>query len=243
MILKKFLLFIVTIWCISCSKETVVESVSLEERGLNDKITVCHKNGNGQFQPLTIAQSAIASHLAHGDYLPDQDGDGHSAPGSCTGSMDDCDDNNADVWENCNVSCSVVTNDFLSSLNLWLYWDAEEGCRAFSDVNLGVWMINNYNVETYQSLYVLFHADYHYIVYIDANQNFTYWVVEEGTITLDEWNCSLEAAQAFIRDQGIMSACGSGIQTAKNKLSSVGQLSILKDKLAQRISKTVKSDK
>lgn len=105
-----------TIWCISCNKETVVEPVSLEERGQNDKITICHKKANGQFQPLTIAKSALASHLAHGDYLPDQDGDGHSAHGSCTGSMDDCDDNNTDVWENCNAFCSMVTNDFLSSL-------------------------------------------------------------------------------------------------------------------------------
>ena len=243
--MKNFLLSTFLFICfISCNKDALIESpVSLEERGKPTKVQICHLDDQGVYKTISIPASALATHLAKGSYQLDVDGDGHTAIGACSGSMDDCDDNNADVWENCNASCSVVTNDFLSSLHLWQYWDAEEGCRAFSDVNLGVWMINNYNVEAYQSLYVLFHADYHYIVYIDANQNQTWWVVEEGTITLDEWNCSLEAAQAFIRDQGIMSACGSGIQTAKNKLSPDGQLSILKDKLAQRISKTVKSDK
>jgi len=58
------------LFVVSCSKDSVTEtSTSLEERGKEQKITVCHRTGQGEFQPISISQNALAAHLAHGDGL------------------------------------------------------------------------------------------------------------------------------------------------------------------------------
>ena len=33
------------------------------------KVTLCHKTGNGTFRAITVAKSAVAAHLRHGDYV------------------------------------------------------------------------------------------------------------------------------------------------------------------------------
>lgn len=66
-------------------------------KGAPSKITICHKTGDGKMIPLEINQNALKAHLAHGDIVPDNDGDGYTVIGSCTGSMDDCNDNDASV--------------------------------------------------------------------------------------------------------------------------------------------------
>ena len=30
---------------------------------------LCHKTGNGKFHAITVAKSAVAAHLRHGDYV------------------------------------------------------------------------------------------------------------------------------------------------------------------------------
>jgi len=66
--------------------------------GIKDKINICHSTGNGKFNTISISSSALKSHLEHGDYVLDVDGDGLTAVGACVGSMNDCNDNNAAVF-------------------------------------------------------------------------------------------------------------------------------------------------
>ena len=66
--------------------------------GPNDKINICHATGNGKFNTISISSNALKSHLEHGDYVLDVDGDGFTAAGACEGSMNDCNDNNAAVF-------------------------------------------------------------------------------------------------------------------------------------------------
>ena len=41
-----------------------VEAVSAEPQEL---VQICHATGNGEFQLITVAENAVATHLAHGD--------------------------------------------------------------------------------------------------------------------------------------------------------------------------------
>jgi hypothetical protein len=43
-----------------------------------DKVTICHRTGNGDSHPITIAQAAVAAHLAHGDVMPGTGGLGEN---------------------------------------------------------------------------------------------------------------------------------------------------------------------
>jgi len=76
------------------------------------KVDICHINGQGQFQLITIADPAYATHIAHGDkavetYYIDADGDGSGSPSmtvqGCTVPVGfvrdntDCDDTDAAV--------------------------------------------------------------------------------------------------------------------------------------------------
>jgi hypothetical protein len=43
--------------------------------GNNDKVTLCHRTGNGSFHQITVSVNAEPAHLRHGDVLPDDYGD------------------------------------------------------------------------------------------------------------------------------------------------------------------------
>ena len=43
--------------------------------GGNDKMTVCHRTGNGSFHQITVSVHAVPAHLQHGDVLTDEYGD------------------------------------------------------------------------------------------------------------------------------------------------------------------------
>lgn len=63
----------------------------------NAKVVICHRTDNGNFITIEVSANALDAHLAHGDIVADADGDGYTAVGACTGSADDCDDNDASV--------------------------------------------------------------------------------------------------------------------------------------------------
>lgn len=74
-------------------------------------VAICHKTGNGQFIPIQVNANAVPAHLAHGDYLPDADGDGYTAVGACSGSMNDCDDSNPNVHPGATEICDNGIDD------------------------------------------------------------------------------------------------------------------------------------
>lgn len=102
--MKKFV-YSLALGCLilACTKENTYDQdfvTSLEERGKpggTTGIQVCHKDRKGNYSVLTVTASKLESHLAHGDYLYDEDKDGFSAPGACAGTMNDCNDKNAAI--------------------------------------------------------------------------------------------------------------------------------------------------
>jgi hypothetical protein len=40
-----------------------------------DKVTICHRTGNGSTHQITVSRNALPAHLRHGDTLPDEYGD------------------------------------------------------------------------------------------------------------------------------------------------------------------------
>jgi len=90
-----FLLFVFA--CQKADNKLMLEANKEMSNGSSAKITICHKTNDGKMVPLEINQNALKAHLAHGDIVPDSDGDGYTALGSCIGSMDDCNDNDASI--------------------------------------------------------------------------------------------------------------------------------------------------
>ena len=81
----------------ACQKAEIDLMFDTIKNGHSDKISICHNAGKGKINVIQINKNALASHLAHGDNVPDADGDGYSAVGACTGTMDDCNDNDAAI--------------------------------------------------------------------------------------------------------------------------------------------------
>lgn len=78
--------------------------------------TLCHWDAvTQQFVVISVNENAVQPHLNHGDQLVDADGDGYTAIGSCTGSMDDCDDLDPNV--NPAQGCETVFAIAYSNLN------------------------------------------------------------------------------------------------------------------------------
>ncbi len=40
-----------------------------------DKVSVCHRTGNGGSHLITVSGNAVPAHMRHGDSLPDEYGD------------------------------------------------------------------------------------------------------------------------------------------------------------------------
>ncbi len=91
-----------------------------------EKVSICHMEGNGDFHIISIADPAYDTHIAHGDYdaltlFADLDDDGFGA-GEALGLFcevlpftsltdDDCDDDNADEFPGNPEVCDDVDND------------------------------------------------------------------------------------------------------------------------------------
>lgn len=43
--------------------------------GNNEKVTLCHRTGNGSNHQITVSVNAMPAHLRHGDVMPDDYGD------------------------------------------------------------------------------------------------------------------------------------------------------------------------
>lgn len=55
-----------------------------------EKVDMCHLTGNGEFNLISIAEPAVEAHLAHGDHLPDSDGNCDSDQDGIFDNVDNC---------------------------------------------------------------------------------------------------------------------------------------------------------
>ena len=54
----------------------LVSAVTASAMGTpQEKVTVCHRTGDGGSHAITISGNALPAHMRHGDTLPDQYGD------------------------------------------------------------------------------------------------------------------------------------------------------------------------
>ena len=95
----------------ACQKEEVVNDESIALRNPPEKVTVCHLNEDGIYEPREVPVPSLNGHLSHGDFLPDNDGDGYSGIPACIGSKDDCDDFDANVHPGAQEICNGIDDD------------------------------------------------------------------------------------------------------------------------------------
>ena len=111
--MKNFFLLLFSIALIAgCSKDPLVTDV-LETRGKKpknpkkDEVQMCHLKKDGSYDVKNVKMKDVQKEIEKGSYVLDADGDGFTAVGACSGSMDDCDDNDPDAnpVDGCEASC------------------------------------------------------------------------------------------------------------------------------------------
>lgn len=90
-----FSLLLIFSACQKADTNVLLEADKEMKTGPDGKLSICHIAGKDKNVVIQISQNALAAHLAHGDYVLDVDGDGFTADGACSGTMNDCDDNDA----------------------------------------------------------------------------------------------------------------------------------------------------
>jgi len=105
------------------------------------KLTICHKSASGNWNTIVITQGDLAAHLAHGDVVPDADGDGYTKVNACgIGSQNDCDDNNAAINPGAQEICDNGIDDNCDG-------QIDENCISCNQV----WMTTNLDVSAYRN--------------------------------------------------------------------------------------------
>ncbi len=129
----------------ACQKEIITVGSSTENvAGKNGKIDVCHKTGNG-YQTINISINALAAHLAHGDIVPDADGDGYTKQNPCgIGTQNDCNDNNTAINPGAVEICGNNIDDNCNG-------QIDENCIAGVTIGNQIWTATNLNVDKYRN--------------------------------------------------------------------------------------------
>jgi uncharacterized protein (TIGR02145 family) len=156
--MKKLLLPLLgIILMISCNKEnifdkTINETAVPEAQFKSSKIDVCHHEGNNNWHTINISLNALPAHVAHGDIVPDADGDGFSKVNPCgVGSQDDCDDNNAAINPAATEICGNNIDDNCNG-------QIDENCIPSVTICNQVWMLKNLDVDKYRDGTPILHA-------------------------------------------------------------------------------------
>jgi uncharacterized protein (TIGR02145 family) len=143
---KLFCMVMVMASVASCTKDgtdDIWESL-VGEKGGSGKITVCHKKGNGTFHSITISRSALAAHKAHGDIVPDEDGDGYTKKNPCgVGKENDCNDNDPAIYPGAKEVCGNGKDDNCDGT-------IDELCLGVVKICDQTWMVTNLDVTTYR---------------------------------------------------------------------------------------------
>ena len=142
---------------VSCKKE-INTSANVEKDNTTDEVTtatnkkpsqvsVCHKTSSpvNPWLSIEINIGALPAHLAHGDVVPDADGDGYTKVNPCeTGAQNDCDDNNAALNPGATEICDNGVDDNCNG-------QIDENCIAAVTICDQVWMLRNLDVSKYRN--------------------------------------------------------------------------------------------
>lgn len=129
--------------CTKENSEQLVESLT-NKQNLSGKVDVCHRTGNGSYHTINISRNALAAHKAHGDVIPDEDGDGYTKKNPCgIGSQDDCNDTNPSINPGAKEVCGNGIDDNCNG-------KVDEDCTGSVKICDQTWMAANLDVSTYR---------------------------------------------------------------------------------------------
>lgn len=130
----------------SCTKDGTDDlwDSLIDKKGSSGKVTVCHKLGNGSYNSITVSRSALAAHKAHGDIIPDEDGDGYTKKNPCgVGKENDCNDNDPKINPGAKEICGNGKDDNCDGAT-------DELCLGVVKICDQTWTTSNLDVTTYR---------------------------------------------------------------------------------------------
>ena len=109
-----------------------------------EKVEVCHKEGNGSYHTITIDADAVPAHIAHGDVVPDADGDGYTKVNPCgIGSQNHCNDEKASIHPGAQEICDNGIDENCNG-------KIDEDCIKSVTICNKAWMARNLEVTTFR---------------------------------------------------------------------------------------------
>lgn len=142
--MKKVLLPLMIILTYCACKKDPSTGLPYDVKGGSKKVEVCHKEGNGSYHTINISSNAVAAHLAHGDIVPDADGDGYTKVNPCgKGSQNDCNDDDAAINPGAKEICDNGKDDNCNG-------KIDEDCLQSVTICNQAWMTRNLDVKTFR---------------------------------------------------------------------------------------------